>query len=110
MYSLLAQSSALLQDAFLTFILGLGVVFLGIAVIVLFVWAFGVIFNKFINRERAKMKQPKIETVKEEVLGDGEIPEHIKVAIITAVTAYYLEENQNGKKCDFIVRKIKRLY
>ena len=45
------------------------------------------------------------EVVVAPVVEEG-IPEHIKVAIIGAITAYYFENNKSN--CDFIVRKIKR--
>jgi len=34
-----------------------------------------------------------------------ELPEHIKVAIMAAIYAYYEQQNE---RCEFIVRKIKR--
>ena len=105
MDSLLAITSAAIQDGFMTILLGILVVFLGMSIIVFFVWLFGVLFNKFVN---IKVSKPKVEqkTQVEDITTDGTIPEDIKVAIIAAVTAcYYGQEN---KKCDFKVRKFKR--
>ena len=109
MNSLLAITAEVLKDGLLTFILGVFVVFFGIAVIVFFVWLFGYLFNKFTNRVKKPKKADKNAqtTPTQDVVEDGSIPEHVKVAIITAVTAYYFE--QNNKKCDFTVRKIKKL-
>ena len=91
-----------------TFVLGMVVVFLGIAIIVLFVTLAGKVFNA--NDNKKETKQPKaevkpvVETV-EEVADNGEIPDHIKVAIVAAITAYYEEAKSN---CDFVVKKIRR--
>ncbi|MBO5851018.1 MAG: OadG family protein [Clostridia bacterium] len=75
------------------------------SIIVFFVWLFGVLFDKFVNK---KVSKPSNELVKEETfVDDGSIPEDVKVAIIAAVTACYY--NEPSKKCDFTVRKIKRL-
>ena len=38
---------------------------------------------------------------------DGETPLEVKAAIIAAISAYYFAESE--KKCDFVVKKIKRL-
>ena len=95
-----------------TFILGMLVVFLGIAVIVIFVSIAGKIFS---SGETKEPKQPKekVQPVKEEakveqpaiVEDNNEVPEHIKVAIVAAITAYYEEAKSN---CDFVVKKIRR--
>ena len=91
-----------------TFVLGMVVIFLGITIIVLFVALAGKILNK--SEDSKEVKQPKVEekpvveTVVE-VADDSEIPDHIKVAIVAAITAYYEEAKSN---CDFIVKKIRR--
>ena len=91
-----------------TFVLGMLVVFLGIAIIVLFVSLAGKIFNASENSKEVKQpkveEKPVVETVVE-VADDSEIPDHIKVAIVAAITAYYEEAKSN---CDFIVKKIRR--
>ncbi len=103
---LLAISSDAIKDGFLTILLGIFVVFLGMAIIVFFVWLFGVLFDKFVNKKVVKPLKEPVKQV-ETSADDGSIPEHVKVAIVTAVTAYYF--NEPSKKCDFKVRKIKRL-
>ena len=103
---LLAITSDAIKDGFLTILLGILVVFLGMAIIVFFVWLFGVLFDKFVNKKVVKpLKEP---TKQDEIMvDDGSIPEDVKVAIIAAVTTCYY--NEPSKKCDFKVRKIKRL-
>ena len=92
-----------------TFILGILVVFLGIAIIVVFVTIAGKIFNA--SENKVKVPKQKVEPIKEEVVNnapvvdDGEIPEHVKVAIVAAISAYYEEAKSN---CDFVVKKIRR--
>ena len=92
-----------------TFVLGLLVVFLGIAIIVIFVSIAGKIFS---SGETKEPKQPKVKVEKpvvvekvEAPVDNGEVPDHIKVAIVAAITAYYEEKKSN---CDFIVKKIRR--
>ena len=92
-----------------TFVLGLLVVFLGIAIIVVFVSIAGKIFS---TGETKEPKQPKVKVEKpvvvekvEAPVDNAEVPDHIKVAIVAAITAYYEEKKSN---CDFIVKKIRR--
>ena len=92
-----------------TFVLGLLVVFLGITIIVIFVSIAGKIFS---SGETKEPKQPKVKVEKpvvvekvEAPVDNGEVPDHIKVAIVAAITAYYEEKKSN---CDFIVKKIRR--
>lgn len=103
---LLAVTSNALSDGLKTILLGILVVFLGMAIIVLFVSLFGYLFDKFVNKRVSKPLKEPVKQV-ETSADDGSIPEHVKVAIVTAVTAYYF--NEQSKKCDFKVRKIKRL-
>ena len=95
-----------------TFVLGMLVVFLGIAVIVIFVSIAGKIFSSGETKEVKEPKQPKVKVEKpvvvekvEAPVDNGEVPDHIKVAIVAAITAYYEEKKSN---CDFIVKKIRR--
>ncbi len=93
-----------------TFILGILVIFLGITIIVVFVTLAGKFFSsgkKSTSTETKKEISPvKIEQPKKvEVENSDSIPEHIKVAIVAAISAYYQETKSN---CDFIVKKIKR--
>lgn len=90
-----------------TFILGIVVVFAGMALLVLLVSAVAKIFaakkveNKGDEDEQEEGVQPSITNI-----DDGDIPENVKAAIIAAVIAYYQGED---KKHEFVVRKIKKL-
>ncbi len=103
-----AISLQILQDGLLTFIIGLLVTFLGIGIIVCFVWLFGYVFSK--GNKKVETVENKNEVNKPATLqNSNEIPEHIKVAIISAITAYYASETKSAKKCEFVVKRIKKL-
>ena len=94
-----------LSQGLFTFVLGLLVVFLGIAIIVIFVSLAGSVFNKSEQKEEVKP----VEVVEEApVVVEEGIPEHVKVAIIAAISAYYFNNEESKSNCDFVVRKIKR--
>lgn len=93
-------------NGLLVFIIGLLIVFLGIVIIVLFVQLAGKIFNK--TETTVTTEETVTEEVVEEAVEESDdIPTNIKLAIIAAVTSYYFSESK--PKCDFIVKKIKRL-
>ena len=90
-----------------TFVLGMVVVFLGIAIIVLFVSLTGNVFSKV---DKQKVKEEKNKNIEPKIIQDAnvqDIEEEVKVAIIAAISAYYF--NKSNSKCDFVVRKIKKL-
>ncbi len=94
-----------LSQGLFTFVLGMLVVFLGIAIIVIFVQLAGNIFNKSEKKEEVKP----VEVVEEApVVVEEGVPEHVKVAIIAAISAYYFNNEESKSNCDFVVRKIKR--
>ncbi len=100
--------SGTMQDGLLTFILGMLVVFGGIAIIVVFVSLAGYYFNRPIKEKQAPVQEVKKEIV--EVQSQDELPAHVKAAIVAAISAYYFTANANStKKCDFVVKKIKRI-
>lgn len=87
-----------------TFILGIAVIFLGMLVLVLAVSALGKVISVVTEKPS---KETKIETPKVEEKPQGDdIPEHVRVAIIAAISAFYME---SGSKNEFTVRKIKKL-
>ena len=89
-----------------TFVLGLLVVFLGITIIVIFVSIAGKIFSSSKTKEpKVKVEKPVVVEKVEAPVDNGEVPDHIKVAIVAAITAYYEEAKSN---CDFGVKKIRR--
>ena len=91
-----------------TFLLGILVVFLGMTVLVLAVSGMGVAMKKFdkIKAEKSKpTKTVEIAKISEQTESE-EIPEHVRVAIIAAIAAYYAD---SGVKNEFKVKKIKRI-
>ena len=91
-----------------TFLLGVLVVFLGMAVLVLAVSAMGMAMKNFDKIKTEKSKPTKtVEVTKiSEESSSEEIPEHVKVAIVAAIAAYYAD---SGVKNEFKVKKIKRI-
>lgn len=91
-----------------TFLLGISVVFLGMIILVLAVSLVGSFMAKADKKKTDKILQDKnVETVQlsnEEQSDD--VPEHVRVAIIAAIMAYYAD---SGVKNEFKVKKIKRI-
>ena len=106
---LLAISGEIIEAGLLTFVLGMLVTFLGIAIIVVFVSIAGNIFNKTAKEPKLKVekKEIKVESVKE--VQDEEISDTVKAAIIAAISAYYFTGEESKAKCDFVVKRIKRI-
>ena len=90
-----------------TFLLGICVVFLGMIILVLAVSAVGKAMTK---AEEKKVSKKAVEVEKEvetfTLDTSDEIPEHVKVAIVAAIAAYYAD---SGVKNEFKVKKIKRI-
>ena len=91
-----------------TFILGVMVIFLGMTVLVLAVSGMGMAMKKFDKIKSEKSKPTKTVEVTKivEQEDSNEIPEHVKVAIVAAIAAYYAD---SGVKNEFKVKKIKRI-
>lgn len=92
------------SDGGFMFILGVLVVFFGMIVIVLCIQLIGSIIHKFFDREKKSKKTENVEIPSTNE--SEEIPDEVKAAIIAAVSMYYFNTT---KKCDFIVKKIKKL-
>lgn len=89
-----------------TFVLGMLIVFGGMAILVLIVAGVAKIMTaKKAKKAEENEEESVTETAMEEVSEDG-IPESVRVAIIAAVLAYYEGE---GVKNEFVVKKIKKL-
>ena len=101
-------ANAPIEDGLLTFVLGLFITFLGITIIVICVAIAGKFFNKNTVEKPIKVKEEKPAPAPAPVIESDDVPEHVKVAIIAAIMAYYKEE-QPKSTCDFIVRRIKRI-
>lgn len=93
-----------------TFLLGMIVVFAGMALLVFCVAAFGKAAEGIANKleKNASKEKPPEENVPQvtALSSSDEIPEDIKVAIVAAIAAYY---ETSGSKNEFTVRKIKKL-
>lgn len=102
-------------EAALYALIGFVVVFVGILIIIGIIWLVGLIMRKTNNLEfltKKREKKPKVkkadgiaETETESVSGD-DVPDEVKVAIVAAIMAYYQESEE---KCEFTVKRIKRL-
>ncbi len=82
-------------------LLGFGIVFIGIAFLILVVWAVGKIITKTSLPKKAEEK-PLLAAPNE----DEEITDELVAVITAAITAYY---QQNNPKCEFTVKRIKRI-
>ena len=95
-----------LGTAALYAVIGLLVVFIGIAFLVLVVWLLGLAFahlpQKFEKKEKVVEK---VETPAP-TMAVEDLDEQTVAVITAAIAAYYQKEN---KKCDFTVKRIKRL-
>ncbi len=97
------------EAGLLTFVLGLLVTFFGITIIVICVSIAGKIFNKTSSSDKEVIVKVKVEKpAPAPIKQSDEVPEHVKVAIIAAITAYYYQD-QPKSTCDFVVRRIKRI-
>lgn len=111
--SLINQEGSLeIGEACIYALIGYAIVFLGIVLIILIIWLIGLLMRKtnnlaFLSKIKLKKKK-KAEPVAEKVqTTDGdEIPDEVKAVIITAVMAYYSQEKP---KCEFKVKRIKRI-
>ncbi len=95
-------------EALVYALLGFAVTFVGIVILIFFVWVYGKII-KSVQREAAKKAGAKAEAEKAEdtvAAADGEISAEVRVAIVAAIAAYYEGEKS---KCEFKVKRIKRL-
>lgn len=94
-----------LVNGLMVFVIGLIVVFAGMALIVLIISIIGSIMKKALKPAEKPTSEPvKAETV--EVKTDEKTDDKLRAAIIAAITAYYFE---NSRGCDFKVKRIKRL-
>jgi len=86
------------------FLIGVGIIFLGMAVIVLILQLIGYIFDK--KKTNIKViKENKVE-VTPQVDSSSQLDAKTKAAIIGAIYMFYLNE---GSNCEFIVKKIKKI-
>ena len=110
--SLINQSGSLsFGEACIYALIGFGVVFAGIVLIIFIIWLIGLLMRKtdnlaFLNKigKRKKKVQSPAQTA---VAGESEdVPAEIKAAIVAAIMAYYVEDKP---ECEFKVKRIKKL-
>ncbi len=91
-------------EASLYALLGFSIVFLGIAFLILVVWLVGKVMNKGVAaKKEVKLAEPVLPL---ETSNSEEITEETIAVITAAIMAYY---EQNNRKCDFTVKRIKRI-
>ena len=86
-------------------LVGFAITFLGVAILIFLIWLVGKIMKSVTGKLESK-KQAKPASVPAEKSEEDGVSEEIRVAIIAAISAYYLSENSN---CEFKVKRIKRL-
>ena len=98
-----------LGDGALMLPMGMVIVFIGMTLLILCVMLAGYVMTKVTTKKDDLPKGESMEETVSELVkdADGEIPLEVKAAIIAAISAYYFAESE--KKCDFVVKKIKRL-
>lgn len=101
-----------LGEASIYALIGFAVVFFGIAFLIFIVWLVGKLMTTLNGQKSASVKTEKIETPKKQEVSEEiavtsqEIPEETVAVIMAALMAYY---QQNNPKCEFTVKRIKRL-
>ncbi len=109
MFNLLAEEFRGAPDIFwgiFTFVLGLIVVFAGMAILVLVVSLVAKVMTAKAKKNETAEETETVEAVTETTVDEDGIPENVRVAIMAAVLAYYEGE---GVKNEFVVKKIKKL-
>ncbi len=108
-YNLLADKTREIPigEAALYALLGFSVVFVGISFLIGIVWLVGKVMQKASLPKKGKAASKHEEAVAKPVTADGEEVSEETVAVITAaLMAYY---QQNNPKCEFTVKRIKRI-
>ena len=93
-----------LAEGLIYALIGFIVTFIGIVILIFFVWLVGRGIN-FINAKSAAKKKEEVPRAAQ-ADGDDEIGIETKLAIIAAIAAYYEGENST---CEFKVKRIKRI-
>ena len=96
-------------EAALYAFLGFMVVFVGISFLILVIWLVGKFMTKTNGQPKAKPQPKEIEPPKEKIqtaAACDEITDETLAVITAAIMAYY---QQNNPKCEFTVKRIKRI-
>ncbi len=105
--NLLLEGMTNVQTGLFTFLLGMAVTFLGMAVLVICVTLVGKAISSKSDKEPSEGKVEEVQpaTVNAD---EGDIPLDIKLAIIAAVTTACIADSGKTKN-EFVVRRIKRI-
>lgn len=95
-----------ISDALIYAIIGFAVTFVGIFILIFFIWLLGKVVKQTSVARSKKKTEPVKETPVEVPAASDEIGEEVRVAIIAAIAAYYAGENSS---CEFKVKRIKRI-
>lgn len=87
-------------------LIGLAVVFVGIAFLIFIVWAVGKLMEKVSNKPQKDVSKKAEATAPVEAANEEEISEETIAVIMAALTAYY---QTNNPKCEFTLKRIKRM-
>ena len=96
-------------DALIYALVGFVVTFIGIIILLFFIWASGKIIKKAEASLHSRRSEKKPCAGQQDVAGtDGAeaVKDEGRVAVIAAIAAYYADENST---CEFIVKRKKRL-
>ena len=95
-----------IQNGLLVFVLGMLIVFLGIALIVIVISILGKILHR--NKQEPKTEEPEVVNTAPVTpyIEEGVTPQ-VVAAITAVITAYYLS---NGSNCEFKLKQIKRIH
>ena len=90
-------------------VLGFAIVFFGIAFLIFVVWAVGKIMTK-LNAGQSAVQTPKAQEIVQQpqlpATQSEDLDDETVAVIMAALMAYY---QQTGAKCDFTVKRIKRI-
>ena len=99
-----------IPDAVIYALLGFGIVFVGICFLIGVVQLVNYVMKQFGGKQSVQPKQVKVEQPKANTTTVQEnseaIPEEVVAVITAALMAYY---EQNNPKCEFTVRRIKKI-
>ena len=95
-------------DGVMYAVIGFAFVFIGIAILIAIITLVGVIMQKTGGKVSFKKKKPEVVVTEAAPVSvaEEEISDEVKAAIIAAIMAYY---NAEKPKCEFVVKKIKRI-
>ena len=98
---------ATLQEAALYAIIGFVVVFIGIALLIAVVWLVGKIIGRSQSCVNKTVQEVSVSPTQNASLQENDVIDEETIAVITAAIMAYYE--QQGNKCEFIVKRIKRI-